>query len=841
VKRLLDDVRVVDLSHNSVAGSYCGKLFADVGATVIKVEAPGGDPLRRVLGLPDREDTGGQRPANSGLFLHLNTNKWCETVDPEDVTSRDRLLMLVGDSDLVICAGQGQLDDWHLTWREIHEAFPTLNVLALTAFGLDGPYGRFKGSDLIFQAFAGAMQFQDRTDHDPVKLAGDATSCLIGNIAAVGALAAVEESRQTGRGSLVDCSAVEALSSTPLAATRLLAGGYESGRRVSVRSPTDGATVVPLGAFPCADGYVAVVTMVQQLKKLTRLLGDPHLSEILDDPSSLAKAETRQEIDAVFYPWLLSQTRAEVTTAAQEIGFPLTPILNPEDVLDAEHLHQRGVWTRVIDPEWGQLDLPGPPYRHGEGGWALRRLPGSSPDPPMPQPARAGSHGQRQGLEPAALVAPVGNQSRPPLEGIRVVDMTAVFAGPYLTMLLADLGAEVIRVENPWVFPPSTKGFEPRPTLPDDTRGELASGYGPLSPGRPDRPYNRHSMNNVISRNKLSCTIDVRRAEGRELLMKLVEKSDVFVESFKASSLGTMQLYPEEMLTRNPGLVIARVPPTGLSGEWAHWTGFGMQFDAITGLLALTGHRDTSLMDSPPTLYMDNATGPAGAFAVLAALHYRKVTGRGQIVEIAQTDNLLQHIGDHYVDLQRGIAARRMGNRDRWLAPQGLYRCQDERWLAISVSDDSEWHSLAGVVEAGLAADERFSTVPLRHEHHDELDKVLADWAAGVTAYEGFYRLQDAGVAAGPLLDPASFCGDPQITARSWMRPLTTTDVGTHPHPGHPYRGVTEVWRRGSPALGEDNEYVYKSLLGVSDSDFERLRGLKILGEDYLDSAGKPY
>jgi crotonobetainyl-CoA:carnitine CoA-transferase CaiB-like acyl-CoA transferase len=827
---LLDDIRVVELSHNSVAGSYCGKLLADVGANVIKVEEPGGDPLRGTLGRPGTEDTGG-RPASSGLFLHLNTNKWCETVDPGDGRGRARLFELLGASDLVICGGEGQLADWQLAWPEVHERFPTLNVLAVTAFGSDGPYRRFKGSDIVFQAFAGAMQFQGRTDHDPVKLAGDAVSCLIGNIAAVGALAAVEESRQSGRGSLVDCSAIEALASTPLFATRLLAHGYELGRRISPRNPTDGATVVPLGAFPCADGYVAVVTMVQQLKRLTRLLGDAHLIEVLDDPSSLAKAETREEIDAVFYPWLLARTRAEVTTSAQAIGFPLTPILEPEEVLEADHLHQRGFWTRVHHPDWGHLDLPGPPYRHGEGGWALRRLPAASPAPPVPLPER----------HPEPVRAGKGPGSRAPLEGIRVVDMTAVFAGPYLTMLLADLGAEVIRVENPWVFPPSTKGFEPRPTLPDDTRGELAAGYGPTAPGRPDRPYNRHSMNNVISRNKLSCTIDVRRAEGRELLMKLVEKADVFVESFKASSLGTMHLYPEEMQARNPRLVIARVPPTGLSGEWAHWTGFGMQFDAITGLLALTGHRDTNLMESPPTLYMDNATGPAGAFAVLAALHYRNATGRGQIVEIAQADNLLQHIGDHYIDLQRGIPAQRIGNRDRWRAPQGLYRCRNEQWLAISVSNDAEWQSLASVVGPYLGEDERFSTVSLRHLHHDELDKVLADWAGGVTAYEGFYLLQEAGVAAGPLLDPESFCHDPQITARSWMRPLTSTDVGTHLHPGHPYRGVTEVWRRGSPALGEDNEYVYKQVLGVTDGEYERLRALKIFAEDYLDSSGHPY
>ena len=236
-----------------------------------------------------------------------------------------------------------------------------------------------------------------------------------------------------------------------------------------------------------------------------------------------------------------------------------------------------------------------------------------------------------------------------PLEGIRVLDMTTVWAGPYATMLLADLGAEVIRVENPWVLPPTTKGYHARPEITD--LGYLGSGYGPAAPGRPDRPWNRHSLNNSICRNKLSCTIDTRQPEGHELLMRLAERCDVFVENFKASGLSRMGISVSELQTRNPRLVILRMPPAGTTGDWSPYAGFGAQFDGLTGFLSLTGHRDSDLTTSPATTYMDAASGPAGAFAAIAALRYRAATGRGQVVELAQSENVLNHLGDVFVDL----------------------------------------------------------------------------------------------------------------------------------------------------------------------------------------------
>jgi crotonobetainyl-CoA:carnitine CoA-transferase CaiB-like acyl-CoA transferase len=185
----------------------------------------------------------------------------------------------------------------------------------------------------------------------------------------------------------------------------------------------------------------------------------------------------------------------------------------------------------------------------------------------------------------------------------------------------------------------------------------------------------------------------------------------------------------------------------------------------------------------------------------------------------------------------------RTGNRSRWRAPQGLYPCRGEaKWLAVSVGSDEEWKALAGAIgRPELAGDGRFATHEGRVAGHDELDKLIGEWTARQDLLDAFHHLQQAGVAAGPLLDDEGFTTDPQVVARDWFRPLLSHDVGTHPHPGWPYRGLPMAWDRGSPVLGQDNEYVYKEILGVSDEEFERYRAEKHVATDYLDRDGNPF
>jgi crotonobetainyl-CoA:carnitine CoA-transferase CaiB-like acyl-CoA transferase len=818
VYQLLSDFQVLEFSQEP-AGAYCGKVFADLGAAVVKVEPPAGDPLR----------------AREAAFAHLNTNKGSVLVDSA-ASDQTELQRLVAQADLVIeSPGCGGLESFGLDRDRLRQEFPALVVVSISGFGVLGPYGSYRWSDLVAQTVALATLPQGGVDTLPVKLPGIVGLCSVGHTAALGALAALELARRTGTGGHVDCAAYEALGTIPARVARFL--GWEYLGRIPPAPPATSTsdTLIPIGVFPCADGYVSLMSTPQQLNEMLTVLDDAALWEAFARPDAFVRPETKEALDAALYPWLLSHTRAEATAIAQAAGWPFAGLNTPQEVLTADHLHQRGFWVHAQDPQLDQIQLAGPPYRLGEGGWQLRR--------PAP---RLGEDQQEDSTAGPRVTArprpePRHEMAELPAQGIRILDLTTVWSGPYVTQLLADLGAEVIRVENPSVFPPTTKGYTARPA-PDIELGPLLNMYAPRCDGQTDRPYNRHAMNNSIARNKLSCTLDPRRPEGLELLMRLVEHSDVIVENLKTSTLHHLGIHETVLMQRNPRLVILRIPPAGLTGDWAAYTGFGAQFDGLSGFAYLAGHYGAELVETPSTMYMDAATGPAGAFAVLAALHYREATGRGQLVELAQMENALNHLGDVFVDSQRGIEPRRLGNRDPWHAPQGIYPCRGpRRWIGITVANDDQWTSLATLIgRPDLATEDKYTTSQGRFEHQDEIDELIAAWTSSQDLMEAFHTLQAAGIAAGPQLDNELLASDPHVQARDWLRPLTTTDVGTHLHISHPFLGIPQAWRRGSPSLGEDNEYIYRKVLGLIDEEYERLVDAKVIVNDYLDANMDP-
>jgi crotonobetainyl-CoA:carnitine CoA-transferase CaiB-like acyl-CoA transferase len=811
MQQVLSDVLVVELSQEP-AGEYCSKVFADLGADVIKVEPVAGDPVR----------------ADAPAFAHLNTNKRSIVVDDDTTLLRD----VLHRADLVVeSKGKGDLEALGLSVADARARAESLVVTTISGFGATGPYASYQWSDIVVQAAAGALL----AARPPVRLPGMVALATVGHIAAVGGLSGVLRARASGAGAHVDCSAVEALSSVPNRVGRYLGWEY-AGRADAEPLQGPGLTLIPIGIFPCGDGYVAMLSTPQQLPEMLDVLDDDALREAFAHPDAYLRPETKEALDLALYPWLLARTRAEITQAAQARGWPLAGVLTPQEVLVQDHNHQRGYWAHVDDPAVGHVLLAGSPYRHPEGGWQLRR--------------HAPSLGEHQEEVRAAFSAPAPpatargtrHPDTPPADGVRVLDLTTVWSGPFVTQLLADLGAEVIRVENPSVFPPSTKGYTPRPSN-DMVLGAMLAMYAPVPDGVDDRPFNRHAMNNSIARNKLSCTLDPRREEARELLFRLVEHADVVIENLKVSTLHRMGVHESELLERNPRLVVVRIPPAGLTGDWAHFKGFGAQFDGLSGFASLTGHAGTQLVDTPSTMHMDAATGGAGAFAVLSALHYRDATGRGGVLELAQMENVMHQLGDVFVQAQVGPPIERLGNRDATFAPQGLYQCRGERarWLAVTVADDAQWVTFARMIgRDDLADDARLADAAGRREHHDELDDAIGAWAAAQDADEAFHALQAAGIAACPDFTYPVVAADPNFAAREWIRPLAGAEVGEHPHLGHAFRGLPMVWRRASPALGEDNEYVFKKILGLSDVEYDQLEADHVIVRDYLDAEGNP-
>ena len=449
MRHVLSGVTVVELA-DGVAGSYCGKMFADLGADVWQLEPPTGGPLRHRGGPPHRPG----EPARSGAFLHLDTNKRSAHL------TADRLRGLLAAADIVVDATEQSLLPG---WDDLHARHPSLSVVRISGFGSTGPYAAYRWDDIVVEAMAGVLLRQDVPGLSAVRLPGELGSCFVGNVAALGGLAAVLLAASSGEGSYVDCSAMEALASIPAKVATLLAYQYRGATPGPRQSAGGSGTLIPTGVFPCADGYMAMMSTPQQLREMLDVLDDDALREAFARPDAFDRSDTKEVLDAALYPWLLSHTRAEATAEAQQAGWPLAGVNAPRETLAAAHLHQRGFWVHADDPV-GPIDMPGPPCRFGEGGWALRRLAPDVGQHDAAADARAGAGSDRPASEAAS---PSPGATRRPLDGVRIVDLTTVWSGPYATLLLADLGAEVIRVENPWVLPPTTKGYEARPGFAD--------------------------------------------------------------------------------------------------------------------------------------------------------------------------------------------------------------------------------------------------------------------------------------------------------------------------------------------------------------------------------------
>jgi crotonobetainyl-CoA:carnitine CoA-transferase CaiB-like acyl-CoA transferase len=428
-----------------------------------------------------------------------------------------------------------------------------------------------------------------------------------------------------------------------------------------------------------------------------------------------------------------------------------------------------------------------------------------------------------------------------PLEGIRVADFTNVYAGPYATMLLADFGAEVIRVESLQYFPSTTRGYTPHPTPALMATGaRLVMAYADRNPGQ--RPWNRHAMFNCHARNKLSMTVNLHNPEGLEVVRRLVERSDVVVDNFSTGVMDRLGLSYDVLRSWKPDLVVMSMPAFGLSGPYSTVQTFGIGVEGPCGFTAVRGYADDVERRQVPTVvHMDTASGPGAAFALLMALHYRDRTGEGQFIEFAQAENMLPHLAEYLLDAQMNQREPRpMGNHHPAMAPHNVYPCAGDRaWVAIAVADDAEWQRLCNALgQPALAMQDQFRTTAGRLQHQQELDQALAAWTRQYTPAEVAHRLQQYGVAAGPVLSAAAAYADPHLRERGFFETVTHPEAGTHAYPGvlwHMSRTPAHI-RRPPCCLGEHNAYVYGEVLGYSPAEIARLTHAGHIGDTYVEA-----
>ena len=371
-----------------------------------------------------------------------------------------------------------------------------------------------------------------------------------------------------------------------------------------------------------------------------------------------------------------------------------------------------------------------------------------------------------------------------PLEGIRVIELTQIAAGPYATQFLGDWGAEVIRLENLQTMRPGTRGQYAKvpQSLVDQARASNAPGMVFPNWEAGPRPWNRYTQFTATLRSRKSMTVDLLRPEGKEILGNLVKTADVFIENNVPETVDRLGISYEWLKELRPDIIMIRMPAFGLTGPYANYRCLGLHVDGVVGHHHIKGYPDVDPSLRGDTVAADAAAGAASAFAVLSALWYRDRTGKGQMVEMCLSENFIPVMADPIMDYNmNGRVRGTIGNRDYHMAPHGAYRCKgEEKWATIAVGSDREWESLCEAMgRPELAADPRFADAASRWNNQDDLDAIVNDWTSRLEPRQVFDALQAAGVPSGPVLDDLEILEDPQMVDRGFYQTLDHEEVGT--------------------------------------------------------------
>ncbi|MEM9652951.1 MAG: CoA transferase [Actinomycetota bacterium] len=859
--RPLAGLVVVELA-TGVSGPYAGKLLADYGAEVIKVEPPTGDWSRAEGARP------GERPdrETSPLFLHLNTNKRSVVLDLTSEDGAATAARLIATADVVIESfPPGRMAELGLAPDDLRQANPRLVVTSVTPFGQDGPYADLPSAEIVSYALGGPMLATGDPEKEPIKMAGNVVQYQCGSVAALATLAAVTMAAASGTGTAVDVSNLETQAAS-IDRRAAYAVGYQYDGVNSVREGGGRISALPAGVYPAADGYCQIVFAPNWMSRVADMLGDEELIQRIADPGWMQDDEVPELLNAAIFGWTLQRSKQETMLDAQDQHLAVTPLNSTVDVLADPHFRERGFWQRWDHPVVGGYEAPGAPFRMKHGWRADRPAPTlgqhtaqvvAELDRPT-ESISAGPAADSPGDSPADFTAGLLTASgstdgspavarRLPLAGLRVLDLSVVWAGPLAAMLLGDLGAEVIRLDNPSLFPTATRGAIPRP--PPGHERDLGQVWGRFPDGDGgERPWNRVAAFVCHARNKLGATLDLRTELGRETFLELVDNSDILVENNSIRVLPTLNLDWEVLHARNPRLIALRMPSLGLSGPYADYIGFGAHMEALCGLSLLRGYRDLDPTSLDGTYFMDPASGATAAFAALCALRRREATGLGELIEFPQAENLMNYIGEYLVDASlTGEPHDCHGNRHPHRTPQGVYPCADsdrssDRWVALSVADDRQWDALVRAIGSpAWATDPRLATEAGRRADHDEIDRLLGQWTATRSTDEVVAACRAAGVAAAPVHDEQALFEDPHLTGRDWFRTNEGPDVPALAMLGHQWRwdGPDLRWDALN-GMGLDNDYVYRTVLDKTDDQMDALARERHLAIGYLAPDGTP-
>ncbi|GIW08897.1 MAG: putative CoA-transferase [Dehalococcoidia bacterium] len=778
--RALAGLRVLDLT--GPAGSYAGKLMAELGADVLKIEPPGGDPGRAYA------------PLSGDRSLHWwyhNTSKRSEIVDLNDEAGRARLWRLLDTADVLLDTDPWALEAAGFQYEAMARRNPRLIWSSLTPFGLTGPRRNWKATDIVVSALGGLLYLGGMPERPPSWPGGEQSYLLGANALAVATMLALHARIKTGEGQRVDVSMQEAT----LIATENAIGFWTFQRTIRRRLGIRGFGG-PRMIWTTADGWVVghiggrwddLLDWMETHGVETSRFRAP---EWYDNEYRRAHFD---EFEPVLQEMLNRLPKEQVYAEGQKARIVLGPIRNMAEVRQDKQLNARDFFVELPTPE-GPVSSAGAPYRLSASPWRLTN------------PAPAAGEGAGDWREP-----PITEPFRPskpdahgrlPLAGVRIVDFGTNVIVPLTCRLLANFGAEVIKTEGR--------------TRPEGQRNTPV----PRSPLNDNLNTNWLFLN--VNTDKRSLAVNMTIPEARELVKEIIAQADIVIDNFGVDPMPKWGMSAEELFALRPDLIIVRCSVHGRTGPLSNYVGLGNSIMAASGFNSLTG-----FAGDPPvgtcTAHPDYSSNAHHAlFAILAALYYRERTGKGQVIDLSQTESTVAWLGPALLEytVDRRIPGQN-NNRHPQIAPHGVYPAAgDDRWIALACPSDTEWQALAALIDPSLPLDPRFRTLADRKANEDGLDAIIRAWTGGQDPFALMERLQAAGVPAGVVQTAQDIVErDEHLAARGALTSFEHEEAGPvtviSPH----FRLSKTPGRIAEPPplLGEDNDWVLTELMALDD------------------------
>ncbi len=811
----LTGIRVLDLTDDRA--ELAGRLLADLGATVIKVESPGGSRSRRRGPFDERPEADGQ----SLYWAAVGLGKHSIVLDIEREDDRLRLEELVPASDILLESGApGRMARLGLSPERLSALNPGLIYCSVSPFGQEGPRAHWPQTELTIEAAGGLVMLQGDRDRPPIGVGVPQAAFHAGAQAAADCIIALNERAHSGLGQRLDTSMQEGIIWTLLNATGFppIHGQnppYSCESRQQAPPEVEGVRLVGLSTVECEDGYLlvplgagraapVVSRVMDELREQGRLPeplstfgwhdGLPGLLEESRDQALLALAARTLK------GYFRGQRKGEVHRWASEHDLMVAPVNTAADLRSSSQLAHRRFWTDV-----GGRTHPGPFARLSRTPLVMDRpAPGLGADQALldqaprarrPEPSSDGVEQVPKPSERTGLA----------FEGLRVADFSWIGVGPITAKALADHGATVIHVESA--------------TRPDILRLGQPAREGPPS-------LDRSQFFADYNSSKLGLSLNLATDQGRDIALRLIEWADVVVESFTPGTMSKLGLDPEQILERRPDLIWYSTCLLGQTGPYATFAGFGQQGSAIAGLHGITGWPGR-----PPSgtwgAYSDMITPHFGVAALAATILERRRSGEGQRIDISQVEAAMHFMEPQLLDYtcNEQLPGPR-GNESEWACPHGLYPAAGtERWVAIACESDAEWLALCSI--APLERFGSLTTLGKRLEHREEIDRELARWTGREEPRALEARLAAAGVPAAVAQFPTDLYRDRQVAHRGFFVTLDHPVMGPTPYDGFITRfsARREMLRKAAPLLGENTPEILTDLLGLSEGEIIEAAG----------------